>query len=125
MQRPTSYADFIKEWEDLLAPLVENAGELPQLEIPREKLQGLLEDVRTYSQQQAAFTASKQETSRRLEGAISQGRRLATLLRTSLKEHYGVDSEKLMEFRIQPFRGRIRKTQEIPPPPPPVEIASS
>ena len=29
MQKPTSYADYIKEWEDLLAPLVENSAEMP------------------------------------------------------------------------------------------------
>lgn len=121
MQKPTSYADYIKEWEDLLAPLVENSAEMPQLEIPTGKLQGMLDYVRTLSQQQAAYTASKQDASRKLEAAIEQGRKLATFLRFGIKEHYGNGNEKLKEFRIQPFRSRLRKVSGTPP----VEIAPS
>lgn len=121
MQKPTSYADYIKEWEDLLAPLIENAAEMPQLEIPTGKLQGMLDYVRTLSQQQAAYTASKQDASKKLEAAIEQGRKLATFLRFGIKEHYGNSNEKLKEFRIQPFRSRLRKVSGTPP----VEIASS
>lgn len=121
MQKPTSYADYIKEWEDLLAPLVENAAEMPQLEIPTGKLQGMLDYVRTLSQQQAVYTASKQDASKKLEAAIEQGRKLATFLRFGIKEHYGNSNEKLKEFRIQPFRSRLRKVSGTPP----VEIAPS
>ena len=121
MQKPTSYADYIKEWEDLLAPLVENSAEMPQLEIPTGKLQGMLDYVRTLSQQQAVYTASKQDASKKLEAAIEQGRKLATFLRFGIKEHYGNSNEKLKEFRIQPFRSRLRKVSGTPP----VEIAPS
>lgn len=117
----TSYADYIKDWEDLLAPLVENAAELPQLEIPTGKLQGMLDYVRTLSQQQALYTASKQDASKKLEAAIEQGRKLATFLRFGIKEHYGNGNEKLKEFRIQPLRSRVRKVSGTPP----AEIASS
>jgi hypothetical protein len=34
---------------------------------------------------------------------------MATVLRFSLKQFYGPTSEKLVEFGIQPFRGRKRR----------------
>jgi hypothetical protein len=40
-------------------------------------------------------------------------------MRSALKEHYGIEEEKLSEFGLQPFRGRARKkeTPETPEPP--------
>jgi hypothetical protein len=46
-----------------------------------------------------------------------EGGRVATVLRQSLKAHYGVRSEKLAEFGVKPFRGRTRKAK-----PPQIEI---
>lgn len=121
MSRSTAYADFITEWDELLAALDQNSSELEHLEITREKLRYLLTEARRVSQVQALHTASKQEATRELDAVVSQGRKVATVLRVSVREHYGNRSEKLAEFRLQPFRGRpvARK-----PTPPPVEIAS-
>jgi hypothetical protein len=55
---------------------------------------------------QAAQKAAKQEASKTLKTAVLEGDRLANLLRTALKQHYGIRSEKLAEFGMQPFRGR-------------------
>ena len=41
-----------------------------------------------------------------------EGERLANLLRVNLKQHYGIRSEKLSAFGLQPFRGR--KGKEAP-----------
>lgn len=41
---------------------------------------------------------------------------MATVLRVAIKEHYGPDSEKLVEFGIQPFRGVTRKPKTPPTP---------
>jgi hypothetical protein len=46
---------------------------------------------------------------------IAEGQRLVTVLRVSVRQHYGIDSEKLAEFGLQPFRGRRRKSPEPPP----------
>jgi hypothetical protein len=45
--------------------------------------------------------------------------RLVTVLRLTLKHFYGIRSEKLTEFGIQPFRGRSRRTAKGLPPPKP------
>ena len=58
--------------------------------------------------------ARSQELTPRLQAAMSDGERLATVLRLSVKAHYGIRSEKLTEFGLQPFRGR--KDQKAPLP---------
>lgn len=42
---------------------------------------------------------------------ISEGQRLASVVRSAVKEHYGVREEKLAEFGMQPFRGRKPKSE--------------
>ena len=46
---------------------------------------------------------------------IVEGQRLATVPKLVVKQHYGIDSEKLAEFGLQPFRGRRRSKIEEPP----------
>jgi hypothetical protein len=51
-----------------------------------------------------------------------EGNRIAAFLRAGARQHFGPDSEKLVEFGIQPTRGRRRKKvePEIPEEPPPI-----
>jgi hypothetical protein len=78
-------------------------------------------------QQQAAQRAAKQEASRQLQERIIEGVRLANLLRQAVKQHYGIRSEKLAEFGLQPFRSRKRTPAPTPPstPPPTAEVAET
>jgi len=122
MPKLTSYSDHLNDWATLIEALEQNDASLPQLAISREKLGTLLDQARTVFNEQAVHTAARQDASRRLETLVNLGSKLATFLRTGVKEHYGNRSEKLSEFRIQPFRGR---TQAVtPPPPPPVEATA-
>lgn len=118
MQKRTSIADYLQDWETLLAALEENAAEVPQAEVARAKLQGLLAQARSLMPLQAAQIAAKQSTSEQLGQVVTTGRKAASVIRFILKEHYGNRSQKLAEFRIQPFRSRTS------PPPPAPEIAA-
>lgn len=93
------------EWQKLLKPLEDNA-ELTYLGPQKEKLSGLLDQAVDITHQQNALTAQKQELSKQLQIIMAQGQRTATILRKSIAAHYGVRSEKLAEFGMQPFRGR-------------------
>ena len=104
-----SYAESSKEWEGLLRALIANLVQLPQLEGARAKLEGLLAGFRDLVGQQAVHQAAKQEMSKQIQALVRDGRKTATMIRAVLKEHYGHDSEKLVEFGVQPFRARIRK----------------
>jgi hypothetical protein len=101
-----------------------NAGELTHLEGARQRFADLVSEAQETAQSQAAFAASKQDASRKLERFLVEGQRMATGLSRLIKEFYGIDSEKLTEFGLQPFRGRTRRTEpeEPGPPLPPVEI---
>ncbi len=110
------FSDFVTEWEHLLSTLAANTADLPHLEAPRAKLQGLLEEVRSLAMQQDLHAANKQLASKQLQTTLANGKKLSTFLRTGLKEHYGNRSEKLVEFGVSPFRRRSKKDPEVTPP---------
>ena len=106
------YADHIKEWEEFSTSLLPSATEAPQIEIQRAALQKMLDQVKELTTQQAMFQAQKQEVSSQLGILMKEGRRLASVLRATVKQHYGIRNEKLIQFGIQPFRGRKVKTEQ-------------
>ena len=110
-----TYAEDAKGWEGLLRALVANLVQLPQLEGASAKLEGLLVRFRDLGTQQAVHQATKQEMSRQLQAVVRDARKTATMIRAVLKEHYGIESEKLVEFGVQPFRARTRKVTVKPP----------
>jgi len=119
----TSQADYIKQWQDLVSALAENADDLPHLQTRFIKLQSILAQTVGVVQEQAASRAAKQEASRRLESLLSEGQKVVTFLRAGVREHYGNRSEKLAEFHLQPLRGRRPLGRTEPEPPPQPEIA--
>jgi hypothetical protein len=133
----TTYRGILGDLERLNTALIANAAELPQLEGVRGQLEQLLVLARAVAQEQAALVAKKQDASLRLAKLLGHGQRMATAARKVLKAHYGIDSEKLAEFGVQPFRGRIqrvarksrsRKTsapEASPPEPTPPDSVSS
>jgi len=117
MSESNSYAEVVTGWERDLTATERNLKDIPQVDIPRQKLQGILDEVRELSAEQASLTARKQEASKRIQALIVQGRKVATVLRTLVREHYGNRSEKLAEFNLQPFRGRPRQAKPTVPTP--------
>jgi len=86
-----------------------NKGDLPQLEPFRLKLTGIVTQVFDIAKQQAAFKAGKQESSKQLRKLLTEGNRVADVVRTAVKDHFGPQAEKVSEFGVQPFRGRKAK----------------
>ena len=128
MARETKYAGIVGDLQRLLGAMEANREELPQMEPFRQKLADLVAQGLEILQQQAALKASKQESSKRLRQLLEAGQRVATVARTAVKEHYGAREEKVVEFGLQPFRGRkvkasTGKPEPAPPQPPPVPEA--
>jgi hypothetical protein len=128
MTRESSVRGKLGELERLLAALTDNKDHLGHLEGSRVALETLLEQAREAFSQQHIHTAAKQEASQQLVTSLTEGMRLGTVLRLAVKSFYGIRSEKLAEFGIQPFRGRAGAKPEEPtappvvdPPTPPVE----
>ena len=107
--------EIVGTWQHLLEMVTANALELPQLEAPRSKLASRLARAQEIKKQQATMTASKQEASKELRLLLTEGQRLANVMRAMIKEHYGIRAEKLAEFGLQPFRGRNRKAKTPAP----------
>jgi hypothetical protein len=125
MAREPKYGVTLNGWERLLASMEANAQEFPQFETYRAQLKTMLETAREISAQQTAMAASKQDATKRLQGMLVDGRKLANFLRNGVRQHFGNRSEKLVEFDLSPLRTRVRKTAQVPvvkpptPTPPP------
>jgi hypothetical protein len=115
----TTRSGKLGEWQRLKSALQVNQPDLPQLENQCAQFETFLGQAEDLFQSQASFAASKQQASQQLTSLMLECQRLATVLRFSLKQHYGPRSEKLTEFGLQPFRSRTPKP--VPPPPPPTE----
>ena len=101
-------ADVRKELEHYLATMEANVAELPHFEVPRQSIRNVLQVIRDSSVEQDLHQANKQQASKRHQAAQEEGRKLITLARVMLRQHYGNRSEKLTEFGLQPFRRRSR-----------------
>lgn len=131
MSSEATYKGKIEDWGHLQERLAANATELAHLEVLRTQLGAVMEQARQIAATQAAQKAAKQAASQSLKVAVTEGDRLASLLRSALRQHYGIRSEKLAEFGVQPFRGRNRtakarkgkkrKAPETPTTPPAAE----
>jgi hypothetical protein len=117
--KETTNAGVLGDLQKLAVTLAANSADLPQLEIPRGKLGTTLTRAQELFHQQSAMRASKQAASQELNSLLIEGQRLANAMRGMVKEHYGIRSEKLAEFGLQPFRGRNRKVKTPTPTPEP------
>ena len=101
---PGTRAAKLKDWQRLVQAMQE--ADLPHLESHRAQLKNLLHEAEDLIQAQAALTTVKQGATKQLAELLADGQRLATVLKLSLRQHYGPAAEKLEDFGIQPFQGR-------------------
>jgi hypothetical protein len=118
MGNETTYSGVLGSLGRLSTALGANAVDLAHLDGARLRLEKIVGDAEGIAQQQAAFTASKQEASKKFRDLLGEGQRLASGMTKFLQQHYGAKSEKLAEFGLQPFRGRKARTAKTPEPPP-------
>ena len=108
MAREPKYGVTLNGWERLLASLEANKETFPQLDAYRTQLEAMLSQAREASAEQTAMAAGKQQATQRIQTLLVDGRKLATVLRTVVRQHFGNRSEKLAEFDLQPLRARTR-----------------
>ncbi len=122
MARETRSAGIMGDLQRLSVTMEANKEELPQMEPFRLKLAGIVTQLFEIAKQQAAHKVGKQESSKQLRQLLIEGNRVADVVRTAVKDHFGPREEKIAEFGLQPFRGRKAKpaTDQPAPTPPPV-----
>jgi hypothetical protein len=115
MSRVPLYMHRVAGWEVTLQGVDANAGDLQYLERQSAELGQVEQQFKELLAQQSALTASKQETTKQMQELFRRGETLVDFIRTGVRQHYGKDSEKLIEFGLQPFRGRTRAAKPLPP----------
>lgn len=76
----------------------------PPLDEYRETLMAMYQEALDLAVKRDAHRAAKQEASRALKETLERGRRLKTAMRFHIKQQFGPDSERLVEFGIRPRR---------------------
>lgn len=113
-----SYAEILKNGEQLVVTVRANAAELQSLIGFNTQLEGLLPQVREALVIQATAQAELQQATRNLEARVKEAKEMMTRLRAGVKSTYGYRAEKLVEFGLKPLRKRPRlNTVKRPPSP--------
>jgi hypothetical protein len=122
--RETRNLGILGDLQNLSVTMEANKEQLPQMEPFRLKLNGIVTQTLETGKQQAALRASKQEMSKQLRRLLVDGQRLADVVRTAVRDHFGPREEKIAEFGLQPFRGRKVKAAAATPTTPPAPASS-
>jgi len=117
MARLRRYLNCLNGWEEVGAAVEAHAAQLPHMELVRPELLAMLEEARSLVVQFNAATANKQETYKLLRRVIRSGEAMVDTMRTAARQRFGPDSETLVEFGVQPFRGRSRTPPPVTPNP--------
>jgi len=110
MSNETTYSGILGDADRFQTAAQASVNQIPHLEASRVRLGELLGRAQDLAKQQAAAIAAKQELSQQLKAAVGDVQMVTTMLRKGIKQHYGIRSEKLTEFGLQPFRGRKSKS---------------
>lgn len=105
------YMNRINGWSQTAAGVNANPAETEHLQPGTVRLEGLHTRATDLSKQQAALTTAKQEITKELRQVLREGDALADFIRTGARAHFGKDSEKMLEFGMQPFRGLKTETK--------------
>jgi hypothetical protein len=92
--------------QQLSAALAANSASLTNLEAQRQQFEDMVAATLEAFTRQSHLTAEKQEASQTLKTLLTEASRHATVLRLAVKAHYGIRSEKLVEFGLKPLRSR-------------------
>jgi len=106
MSRVPLYMHRVAGWEVTSTGVALNQPQLQHLDGHRIQLQESTVQFKELSTQFNALTTSKQEVNKEMQALFRRMETLVAYLRTAVRQHYGKDSEKLIEFGVQPYRGK-------------------
>jgi hypothetical protein len=112
----TSQADFVTDWRFTITGVDANSVDLAAAMGDRMLLEGELVSAEQAKLRQKYHQAKFQQATRDLEDAIDKGRVLHTKIRNFIRAVYGLTSEKLVEFKLQPRRSKKKPSQTGPTP---------
>ena len=119
---PSSFADYMKDWESLLEAVRENQDLLPNVDLNLIELSDLVDQVKQNKTKQELHAGARQKATQDVGLLLDLGKEAAVKLRGFVKAKLGPKNELLVRFGVSPVRTRSRRTLKPPPPPPPVEV---
>lgn len=117
------YMNKVNGWEKVSVSVSANPDDLSHLLDHNGELGSKAARMRSLSAEQAVLTARKQAISVEMQGLIREGQTLLDYVQTGVRQHYGLGSEKLVEFGLRPIRSKARPAPTEPPPPFPETVA--
>ena len=112
----TRFATVMNTGEQLLVSIEANKVDLGHLEEQRSLLAKAVEEAKAASIRQDSFKAQVQQATRDMEKSVADAQELITRLRNGVRTKYGLRSEKLVEFALQPRRKSKTAVKEKPAP---------
>jgi hypothetical protein len=122
----SSIARSLVGWENALVNVKTNAPDLPDLAVYTAELEKVLAAAKDLSAQLESQTGKKQQLAKDRQTLMKAGTKAVTRLRLALKAHYGLDSERLIDYGARPVRPRSRRPSlaKSPGKTPPPEVTS-
>jgi hypothetical protein len=117
MPRDT-FAALMGAGDHLLVTVQANGADLAHLDEARLQLAVSMEVAKAVSVRQDTVRSLFQQATRDLDKAMADTQELVTRLRNGIRTKYGLRSEKLTEFGMQPRRAPVRKAKQKPAPVP-------
>jgi hypothetical protein len=108
-----SIADQIVETQNLVITVKASAAEVPGIDLYIVPLEQVLEEAIAMNARLETRKGMKQQDVQDRRALLAKRRRLVSRVRAALKAHYGLESERLVEFGSRPIRSRSKaKTSE-------------
>ena len=117
MASHTSFKKAAPDFQGLLNACIEHAAILPDLTTERTSLELSLDKAAALWKRQESFTAARQETTQQLQVALRECREASEKLRDLVKGKIGRRNERLVQFKVAPFRKVTRKAAALKQPP--------
>ncbi|HEX5717899.1 MAG TPA: hypothetical protein VF179_17200 [Thermoanaerobaculia bacterium] len=103
-----SFADDTFDWSQLLASVGKHPDEMDFMEELSSELRLILNSVMDFHKERLQLKARSQQITRDMEALQNRGRNVAGRIRAGVKTQYGLNSEQLTEFGMNPRRRRIK-----------------
>lgn len=123
MARVPLYMNNVNGWEKMNVAVSANPKDLSHLLDHNGQLGAKAVRIRALSAEQAMLNARKQVITAEIQTLLREGQTLLDYIQTGVRQHYGLYSEKLVEFGLQPIRTKARTPKTEPQPPAPENAA--
>src|ERR1700730_9648903 len=113
-----SIADEGLDTQNLVTTAKAIVAEVPGLDVHLVPLEQVLKDTQDLNSRLQTRKGVKQDESNEQKARLCQSRKLPSRARAALKAHFGLDSERLVEFGVRPIRPRKAPPTTTPTPTP-------